>query len=115
MTRFIVAFALVLIVAASAVEHAHGQRSRIQNVTVNLTAQGYNPSVVRLRKGVRARLTFIRKTDETCGQQLLIPAYNITRDLPLNQPVTVKFTPKRNGTFRFTCGMNMLRGKLLVS
>ena len=88
---------------------------KIQKVTVNLTERGYKPSNFRLKKGVRAYLTFIRRTDATCGQVLVIPAYGIRRDLPLNEPVTVKFTPKRTGTFNFTCGMKMLRGQIIVN
>jgi len=34
--------------------------------------------------------------------------------LPLNQPVTIALTPRRAGTFDFACGMDMLRGKLIV-
>jgi plastocyanin domain-containing protein len=90
-------------------------QSRTQNVTVNLTRRGYEPSSIRLRKGVRTRLTFIRKTEDDCGRQLLIPAYHLKRDLPINKPVTVTFTPRRSGTFGFSCGMDMLRGKLVVS
>jgi plastocyanin domain-containing protein len=88
---------------------------RTQNITVSLTRRGYEPSSIRLRRGVRTQLTFIRKTDDDCGQQLVIPAYNIKRDLPLNRPVTVIFTPRRSGTFGFSCGMDMLHGTLVVS
>jgi plastocyanin domain-containing protein len=29
--------------------------------------------------------------------------------------VVVEFTPQESGEFVFTCGMNMLRGKLVIS
>jgi plastocyanin domain-containing protein len=60
-------------------------------------------------------VTFVRKTEDSCGQVIVIPAYGVHRDLPLNQPVTVTFTPRKSGTFNFTCGMNMLRGKIIVN
>jgi plastocyanin domain-containing protein len=34
--------------------------------------------------------------------------------IPLNEPVVVSFTPKRKGSFTFVCGMNMMRGELIV-
>ena len=36
------------------------------------------------------------------------------RELPLNKPVDVEFTPTKTGEFGFACGMNMLKGKLVV-
>lgn len=85
-----------------------------RNITIHLTERGYRPASFTLKKGIRTRLTFVRKTDATCGQQLVIPAYGVSRDLPLNQPVTVTITPRRTGSFSFTCGMNMLRGRIMV-
>jgi Cu(I)/Ag(I) efflux system membrane fusion protein len=112
-------FVLILVVFGMfAVSPANGQNRsarHTQNVTINVTSRGYRPSSFRLKKGIRTRLTFIRKVDETCGTEVVIPSLNIRRDLPLNQPVTVVFTPRRSGTFSFACGMNMLRGKLIVS
>jgi cobalt-zinc-cadmium efflux system membrane fusion protein len=86
----------------------------VQSVTVMLTEQGYQPGRVRLRRGVPARVTFLRKIEATCGTELLIPDYQIKRELPFNEPVVVEFTPNKRGESEFTCGMKMLRGKLVV-
>jgi membrane fusion protein, heavy metal efflux system len=86
----------------------------VQSVTVRLTEQGYQPASVRLRLGVPARLTFVRKVEATCGTELLIPDYEIKRDLPYDEPVVVEFTPKKRGQSEFSCGMKMLRGKIIV-
>lgn len=87
---------------------------KVQNVRINLTERGYEPETFRLKKGVPARLTFVRTTEDDCGKELVIPAYNIRRELPLNRPVTVRFTPRKSGSFNFVCGMDMLRGKIIV-
>ena len=63
--------------------------------------------------GVPTRVTFTRKTDATCGTEVLFPDYNIKKALPLNQAVVVEFTP-RKGEIKFTCGMNMLQGKVVA-
>jgi plastocyanin domain-containing protein len=86
----------------------------VQRVTVALTEKGYEPTSLKLRRGVPAQVTFIRKVSATCGTQIVVAEYDIKRDLPLNEPVLVEFTPKKIGTYAFTCGMGMLRGSLIV-
>lgn len=86
----------------------------IQKVTIVVGSQGYRPSSVTLRRGIPARLTFIRKTDQTCGREIVIPDYGINQALPLNTPIVIRLTPKTSGRFKFTCGMNMFRGSLVV-
>jgi plastocyanin domain-containing protein len=86
----------------------------VQKVTVALTDKGYEPTNLKLRRGVAAQVTFIRKVSATCGTQIVIADYDIKRALPLNEPVLVGFMPRKSGTFVFTCGMGMLRGSLIV-
>jgi membrane fusion protein, heavy metal efflux system len=85
-----------------------------QSVTVTLSDKGYQPESFRLKRGVPARVTFVRKVEATCGVEIVLADYNIKRELPLNQPVVVEFTPAKTGEFKFACGMNMLRGKIIV-
>jgi len=88
--------------------------SGVQSRTIIVDSEGYQPSAIKLRRGVPARLTFIRRAVEGCGTEVLIPAYRINRPLPLNSPVVVEITPNRSGRFKFTCGMNMFRGAIMV-
>jgi hypothetical protein len=91
-----------------------GPASTVQTATVIVSEQGYEPSRVVLHAGRLARLTFTRTTEKTCGTEIMIPSLNIKRALPLNQPVGVEFTPERTGDIAFACGMNMLRGTIVV-
>jgi membrane fusion protein, heavy metal efflux system len=84
-----------------------------QAFTVLVTAAGFEPSSLTLRAGAPARITFKRTTDETCAKEVVFPDYAIRRVLPLNEPATVEFTPKKNAA-GFICGMNMLKGTLVV-
>ena len=43
-----------------------------------------------------------------------IPSLKINRDLPLNQPVSVEIPAQPEGEIKFTCGMDMMEGKVLV-
>lgn len=88
--------------------------SAVQAVTVTLNEKGYQPASFRLRAGIPARVTFVRKVEATCGTEVLLPEYSIKRELPLNVPVTVEFAPAKTGELKFACGMDMLRGKILV-
>jgi len=87
---------------------------KVQMASVDLTERGYEPASIRLRRGVPARVTFTRKVSATCGKEIVLPDYGIRRDLPLNEPVVVEFTPDKTGKFTFTCGMGMLRGTVIV-
>lgn len=116
-TQSVIAIAvcvLALSFAASAQTHRKNVKSKVQRAKVLINEQGYAPGSLNLRKGVPAKITFLRTTERTCGTEIVIPAYGINRPLPLGQPVLVSFTPKKSGEFGFTCGMNMMHGKLVV-
>jgi membrane fusion protein, heavy metal efflux system len=85
---------------------------QIAKIIVN--EQGYEPANVTLRAGIPARLTFVRTTDKTCGTEVVFPSLNLKRALPLNQPVEIEFTPATGGDIAFVCGMNMLKGSVIV-
>ena len=87
---------------------------RIQRFTVKITERGFEPESLRLRRGVQARITFLRTTDRTCATEVVISDFGVRRELPLNQPVEIRLTPDKKGEFSFTCGMNMMHGKLIV-
>jgi multidrug efflux pump subunit AcrA (membrane-fusion protein) len=84
-----------------------------QTVAVTVTATGFEPASLSLRRGVPARVTFTRTTDQTCATEVAIPAAGIRRALPLNEPVTVEFVPAA-GDVAFQCGMGMLSGVMVV-
>jgi RND family efflux transporter MFP subunit len=85
-----------------------------QTAKVIVSEQGYEPANVTLRAGTPARITFVRTTDKTCGTEIVFPSLNIKRALPLNQPVTIEFTPAKTGKIAFACGTNMLRGLVVI-
>lgn len=76
---------------------------------------GYSPATVRLTAGVPARLIFDRQETSRCSEELRIPAFGVRQPLPQGRETVVEFTPARAGTFPFTCGMEMLRGELVVA
>ena len=95
--------------AAPAPAAAEGQR-----VEVTVNADGYAPSEVTAQAGVPLTMVFTRTSDEGCGHEVVIADADIERELPLNQPVEVTFTPREAGELRFSCGMDMYDGKIVV-
>jgi len=110
---------MILAVAShSSVLAGHPQRSvptSPQSLRVNFTEKGFQPSSFPVRLNVPVQLTFVRQTDDLCATDVLIPEYNIKRDLPLNQPVVVELTPKKTGEIVFVCGMMAFKGTLVVT
>jgi plastocyanin domain-containing protein len=83
-------------------------------VKITVTKNGYEPWRVRAWKGVPLTLVVTRTTDQTCATEVVLPEYGIDRKLPLNQPVTITFTPTRSGEVRYACAMNMFQGVIDV-
>lgn len=110
--------ALLFVFVFSAQSYAQKRISqakpRTQTAKVLINERGFSRTSITLRRGVPTRLTFLRQTDSTCATSIIISGYGINRELPLNTPVVVSFAPKQSGEVGFTCGMNMMRGKLIV-
>ena len=96
-----------------------------QQVAANVTAEGvqavrvtvkggYSPDVIVVEKGKPVRLEFDREETSSCSEELRFPEFGIARNLPAFKTTNVTFTPDRTGEFEFTCGMGMIRGKLVV-
>lgn len=82
---------------------------------VDITVKGgYSPDVIVLKMGVPARLNFYRDETSACSEKVVFGDFGIARDLPAHKTTRIEFTPERAGEFTFACGMNMLRGKVIV-
>jgi plastocyanin domain-containing protein len=85
----------------------------LQEVKITVKG-GYSPDVVVVERGVPVRLNFYRDETNSCSEQVVFGDFRIARDLPAYKTTAVEFTPEREGEFTFTCGMSMMRGKLIV-
>lgn len=82
---------------------------------VNITVRGgYSPDVIVLKEGVPARLNFYRDETSSCSEEVVFADFRVARRLPAYETTTVELRPDRAGEFEFTCGMSMMRGKLIV-
>ncbi|MFL5385723.1 MAG: cupredoxin domain-containing protein [Longimicrobiaceae bacterium] len=85
----------------------------VQEVKITVKG-GYTPDVVVVKQGRPVRLDFYRDETASCSEQVVFGDFGIVRDLPAFKTTPVEFTPGKSGEFTWTCGMNMLRGKLVV-
>ena len=85
----------------------------IQQVEVTVKG-GYSPDTIVVKKGVPVELRFHRDEADSCTEQVVFADFGISRRLPAFKTTPVRFTPEREGEFVCTCGMSMVRGKLVV-
>lgn len=97
----------------AAAEITESRAGGTQEVTITVHG-GYEPAEVRLKRGIPARLVFDRQETSGCSEEVVIPDFGIRKFLPAFQKTTVELKPETAGSFEFTCGMSMLRGRLVV-
>jgi plastocyanin domain-containing protein len=85
----------------------------MQQVTITVRG-GYQPAHVKVKQGARVRLVFDRKETAGCSEEVVFPDFGIRKFLPAHKQTAIEITPDRAGSYEFTCGMSMLRGRLTV-
>ena len=75
---------------------------------------GYSPAVVRVRVGEPVRLAFERTDTSGCSEEVVFPDFGVRKFLPTGRRTVIEVTPPKAGTYEFTCGMSMLRGRLIA-
>jgi plastocyanin domain-containing protein len=93
---------------------AEGPASSPTTIRVTVDSQGFTPSSIEMKKGQSVTLEFVRTTDGTCAKEVVLPALNIKKPLPLNTPVDVPVPSNEAKTYAFACGMGMLKGSVVV-
>jgi plastocyanin domain-containing protein len=90
-----------------------GAPGGVQEVAVTVRG-GYRPATVRVQAGRPVRLVFDRQETSGCSEEVVFGDFGVRRFLPAHQRTAVEVTPPAPGTYEFTCGMGMLRGKLVA-
>ena len=85
----------------------------VQEIKITVKG-GYSPDVIVVKQRLPVKLDFYRDETASCSEQVVFGDFGIARDLPAFKTTSIEFTPDKAGEFTFVCGMNMLRGKLIV-
>src|SRR2546422_9518281 len=76
-----------------------------QVVQLAVTDRGFEPARAEVPRGQAFTLVITRKSDQTCAKEILIPALNERRPLPLNQAVRIDVPHGMVDTLNYICGM----------
>jgi plastocyanin domain-containing protein len=105
---FLVPAALAALLVATPVHAA----TKEQVVNLEVTKEGFVPAQVKVKAGQPVKLVVTRKAEITCATEIVMKDFGVNQQLPLNKPVTVTVTPKKPGTYRYACAMDMIAGAL---
>ncbi len=75
---------------------------------------GYTPDTILVQAGKPVRLLFYRDETADCSERVVFERLGIDQALPAFQTTPIEFTPAEAGEYPFRCGMNMLKGLLVV-
>jgi P-type Cu+ transporter len=84
-----------------------------QEATI-VVSGGYDPDLIVAEKDAPLKLIFDRREDSPCSDEVVLPEFGIRRALPAFAKTEIDVVPRRTGEFPFSCGMNMLHGKIRV-
>lgn len=105
----------VLASGCSSSQQAKSEAPAASNrVEIAVTEDGFVPASVTVTAGQPVTMVVTRKTDKTCATELVMKDQNINQALPLNQAVEITFTPAQKGTLTYACGMDMIKGTVVV-
>ncbi|HMU38685.1 MAG TPA: cupredoxin domain-containing protein [Pseudomonadota bacterium] len=87
-----------------------------RRVELRVSDQGYSPPRIVGRPGEELLITVrYEKSAGECGREIVFPAQNVKKTLSEDKPTEIALKlPQEKGEVTFTCGMNMLRGAVVV-
>ena len=95
-----------------------GRRSALSvsegRVEIHLANGVYAPDRVQVKSGATTHFRFIREDPAPCAELVQFEGLNISRELPLGEPVDVAIRYDEPGQYAFTCQMGMYRGHVIV-
>ena len=101
------------VLALALVQQQEPPQPQPKRIEIAITAEGFSPATVNAEPNVAVELVFTRTTDNTCAKEVVVPDLKVRKTLPLKEPVSIVFTPAKQEV-AFACGMNMLKGKLVI-
>ena len=88
---------------------------RVADGDVRIDVAGrYEPDAIVTRAGRPLKLTFRRHESWPCSDRVVFADFGIEAQLPLHKDVVVELPPQQPGEYEFTCGMQVLTGRLIV-
>jgi len=84
----------------------------IQEINIGFKNYNYYPNTINVKSGIPVEIT-LDSSVRGCYRSFNIPELGVSKRSSSPQD-TIKFTPNKNGAFRFQCGMAMGTGTIIV-
>lgn len=91
-----------------------GDVEEYQVVRMDLTRRGYSPNVLFVKKDIPVRWVINVKQMTRCTDEIIMPEYSIRKKLEYGENI-IEFAPKKSGDIKFSCWMEMVWGKFMVT
>ena len=85
-----------------------------ENITIIVNNGVYQPSRIKIARGKKTTLQFLRKDASSCAATVLFPDFDISEELPLEAKKSVELPAMSAGEYLFHCPMKMYTGTLVV-
>lgn len=85
----------------------------MQLVELSWGVLNYKPEVIEVKAGVPVRIKADMKRLRGCYRSFIIRGMGVVGTFTDAKPY-IDFVPEKQGTFAFSCTMNMARGKIIV-
>jgi len=92
----------------------NGNVNEYQNVHMELSNRGYEPNVLYVKAEIPVRWIIDVKQMSGCMDAIIMPDYGIEKDLEYGENI-IEFTPREIGEIKFSCWMQMVWGKFVVT
>ena len=106
--------AILLSAALGAVPAMAAKAPAARRIVLEVTKEGFVPALVKVKKGEPLTLVVTRRVQRTCATEIALAGTGIHKELPLDTPVTIAFTPTKTGEVKYACAMGMVGGVLVV-
>lgn len=104
----------VLNIAPAEGDKAQNEEIPADAVKIDVSSTNFEPSQITVKKSELVKLAFFRKDANNCAEEVIFPKLNIKKPLPAGKTTMVEITPQESGEIAFACGMDMMKGKVLV-
>lgn len=85
-----------------------------QVINMKVTAAGYEPNYIVVKKGVPVKIVTDSTADAGCVRGFMMPDLGVPNKPLLEGKDEITFTPDKAGEYTFTCQMKMSSGKVKV-
>ena len=98
----------------SSAEIIADQNKQIQKVSIKVSDSGYDPSTIKVKKGIPVEVELVDDNIRGCARVFVVPKLNIRKVIYFGKENSFTFNPEKVGKINFTCSMGMYYGEFIV-